>query len=87
VVVQANAWSPNERAPDLDFPPHLGVARGVLTLMAIGWHGWLRASTGPQLKDTWKDPAFTGPPLNIGAGDWRLQERCQPSSSKTHSAR
>ena len=37
---------------------------GVLTLMAIGL-AWLAAcaSTGPQLKGTWKDPAFTGPPL------------------------
>ena len=37
---------------------------GSLTLMAIG-PAWLAAcaSTGPQLKGTWKDPAFTGPPL------------------------
>lgn len=37
---------------------------GALTLLAIGL-AWLGAcaTPPPQLKDTWKDPAFTGPPL------------------------
>lgn len=35
---------------------------GAQTLMVLGL-AWLSACATPQLKDSWKDPAFTGPPL------------------------
>ena len=51
---------------------------GVLSLMAI-MLAWLGACATTQLKDSWKDPAFTGPPLKnllvIGAFKGEVNRR------------